>query len=73
MASKNPRLNITFEPAVMSMVKSLAKREHQSAAGFAKELILEALERREDKHLSNIAVERDVLNVKTHKHSDVWK
>jgi len=73
MTTRNPRLNITFEPAMMNVVKTLAQRKHQSVSSLAKELIMEALERREDKMLSNIAAERDLKKAKTVKHSDVWK
>ena len=55
MPTTNPRVNITFEPATVAILSSLAKQEHKSLAGVAKELVLEALERREDKVLSSLA------------------
>ena len=73
MPTTNPRVNITFEPSVMSLVVSLAKQEHRSVASLAKELILEALERREDKVLSAVAQVRDKKTAKRKKHDDVWK
>lgn len=73
MPTKNPRVNITFEPPVMNIVTSLAKQKHMSVSRVAKELILEALERREDKILSAIAEIRDTKKGKTVKHDDAWK
>jgi len=73
MPTTNPRVNITFEPPIMNLVESLAKQEHKTVAGFAKELILESLERREDKALSAIAQVRDKKTSKRKKHDDVWK
>jgi len=73
MPTKNPRINISFEEATVGLLSYLAKQEHKSVSSFAKELILEALERREDRVLSAIAERRDVENAKTVKHDDVWK
>jgi len=68
MPTKNPRVSIPLEPHMMEIVVSLAKQEEKSVAGFAKELLLEALERREDKVLSAIADERDNKKSKKVKH-----
>lgn len=73
MPTTNPRVNITFEPPVMKLVTTLAKQEHKSVASLAKELILEALERREDRALSAFAEARDHRTTKKIKHDDVWK
>ena len=73
MPTMNPRVNITFEPPLMNLVSSLAKEEHKSVASLAKELIVEALERREDKVLSALAEMRDKKSVKKIKHEDAWK
>lgn len=73
MPTTNPRVNITFEPPLMTLVASLAKQEHKSVATFTKELVLEALERREDKVLSALAQARDKKGAKRKKHDDVWK
>jgi len=51
----------------------LAKQEHTSLSNLAKELVLEALERREDKALSAIAETRDTKKAKRIKHEDAWK
>ena len=73
MPTKNPRINITFEEATASLLTSLAKNEHKSVSSLAKELILEALERREDMVLSSIAKLRDTQNIKRIKHDDAWE
>lgn len=73
MPTKNPRLNITFEPATVVVLTALAEQEHRSVSSLAKELILEALERREDVVLSKIAELRDVKSAKVISHEDAWK
>jgi len=73
MPTKNPRVNITFDPSMMNIITSLAKEEEKSVASLAKELILEALERREDMNLSALAKVRDVKKAKRVKHDDAWK
>jgi len=73
MPTKNPRVNITFEEATVRLLTNLAKQEEKSLSSLAKELILEALERREDKILSEIAEERDTKKAKKVKHKDVWE
>ncbi len=73
MPTKNPRINITFEEATAHLITSLAKQERKSISNLAKELILEALDRREDMVLSAIAEARDTAQAKRVKHADVWK
>lgn len=73
MPTKNPRINITFEEATALLLVQLAKQNHQSVSSMAKELILEALERREDLVLSAIAEARDSKDAKRLSHQDAWK
>ena len=73
MPTKNPRINITLEESTANLIASLAKQEHVSTSNLAKQLILEALERREDKMLSAIAETRDTKNAKRVKHDHAWK
>lgn len=73
MPTTNPRVNITFEHATVAILSSLAKQEHKSLSGVAKELVLEALERREDKVLSALAETREKNAKTTIKHDDAWK
>ena len=73
MPTNNPRINITLEPSTLDLVTLLAEQEHKSISSLSKELILEALERREDKFLSAIAESRDAKKSKKIKHDDAWK
>ena len=73
MPTKNPRINITLEESVAGILSSLADHEHKSVSSLAKELIFEALERREDMNLSAIAEIRDKPKAKRIKHDDAWK
>lgn len=73
MPTKNPRVNITLEESTASLLMQLAHQEHKSISNIAKELVLEALERREDKALSAIAEVRDTKKAKKVKHDDAWK
>lgn len=73
MPTKNPRINITVEEFIANLLSQLAEKEHKSIATISKDLILEALERREDMSLSAIAQIRDTKKTKRIKHSDVWK
>ncbi len=73
MATLHPRLNITFDPEKTIILIALAKQNHQSISAMAKELILEALERREDMALSALAEKRDTKHHKKVKHQDAWK
>lgn len=73
MPTKNPRINITLEPSIAAILSSLSENEHKSTSSLAKELILEALERREDMLLSAITDNRDIEGQKTIKHDHAWK
>ncbi len=73
MPTKNPRINITLEKSTARLLASIAAEEHKSVASLAKELVLEALERREDMSLSAMADIRDDSKVKRVRHDDAWK
>lgn len=73
MPTQNPRINVTFEVATAGLLADLARQEHKSLSSLAKELIMEALDRREDRVLSAIAEVRDTPKAKRVKHDDVWK
>ncbi len=73
MPTNNPRINITFDENTAKLIAVLARQEHRSVSGIAKELILEALERREDMFLSAIAESRDTPGAKRVRHADAWK
>ncbi len=73
MPTKNPRINITMEESIVSLLTQLADQEHKSISSITKDLVLEALERREDMALSAIAKIRDHKDAKRIKHVDAWK
>ena len=73
MPTKNPRVNITFEESTAVLLAKMAREEHKSVSSLAKELILEALERREDMVLSAIATTRDIPKAKKVGHENAWK
>jgi predicted xylose isomerase-like sugar epimerase len=64
---------VTFEETIADILATLAKKEKIPVSRLARELILEALELREDIALSAIADARDIENVKTVSHEDAWK
>ena len=70
---KNPRINITVEESTAALLSQIASHEHKSISSLAKELVMEALDRREDRILSAISESRDVANAKTVKHDDAWE
>ena len=73
MTTLHPRLNITIDPEKAAMLMELAKKNHRSVSAMAKELILEALERREDMALSTLAEKRDSPRQKKIEHENAWK
>jgi hypothetical protein len=74
MSTKNPRLNITFEDVTLNLLTQLTAHEHKSTASLARELIIEALDRREDMSLSTLAESREAFNqAKYVSHKDAWK
>ena len=73
MPTNNPRINVTFEPELSDHISSLATHEHKSVSKLIRELVIEALEKREDIHLSEVADNRDVENQQIVSHKDAWK
>lgn len=73
MVVKNPRINVTFEKASASLLSHLAHQEHKSVASLVRELVLEALEMREDFYLSKVAEKLDKEGAETYEHDDAWK
>lgn len=74
MATKNPRLNVVLEPALMKGVDHLAKAQGVSLSTMARDLIKEALETYEDGQWQKIAVKRDASFSKKEAltHDEVW-
>jgi len=73
MPTINPRINITLEAPVIAMLTQLADKEHKSISGLARELLLEAIELREDMLLSEIGDKLYVKGAKTISHDEIWK
>jgi predicted DNA-binding protein len=72
MAAINPRINVTFEESTAVLFMALAKQEHKSVACVVRELALEALEKREDFYLAQLAEKLDKKNAKTYSHDQAW-
>ncbi len=73
MATKNPRINVTFEKETAALLAQLAKKRGTSIASITKELVLDALERQEDIALSKLAESRDTKKTKRIPHKDAWE
>jgi hypothetical protein len=75
MPTANPRLNVTFQPETAALLARLAKREGKSVASLTKELVLDALDRREDIALSLLAErrEKEQKGKKFYSHEEAWR
>ncbi len=73
MSRRDSDINLSFEQTTVDWLATLAKQENKSVENFAKELILDALELREDLALSAIAEMRDREGVVRVSHEDAWK
>ena len=73
MPTKNPRINLTINAEEASVLNDLAKKQKKSVSGLVYELVIEALEKREDLALSEIAKLRDKPKSKRISHKDAWK
>lgn len=73
MPTKNPRINVTFEEQIVSLLVDLASKEHKSVASFVRELTLESLSSREDRYLSKLANDLDQEGAETYSHDEAWK
>ena len=73
MPTKNQRINITTNENLMSNITLIAKQEKKTVSTLAKELIEEALDKREDMYLSTIANSREIESNKIIQHAKAWK
>lgn len=77
MATKNPRVNVTFETKTIDILNDLAKVENKSISNIIRELTNEALELREDYYFSKLAEKFDKElekgNVELYSHEEAWK
>lgn len=73
MATKNTK-EALFSPQLQSKLAKLADKEHKTLPLFIKELVLEALENRQEEiALSDLAEKRDTKKQKTVSHEKAWK
>jgi hypothetical protein len=72
MPTENPRINITFAPQWQELISELAAAEGKSVSSMARDLVLEALELREDVALSKLADTRAANPGKLYTHEQVW-
>jgi hypothetical protein len=72
MTEINP-VNITIESPAAVLLTQLADRERKSISTLASELLLEAIELREDMLLSKIADDLDIEGAQMISHDEAWK
>lgn len=72
MPTNNPRINITLKQKTVNLLTKIARKEDKSVSSLVKELMLEALDQREDVALSAIAAARDVEGVPRVGHDQAW-
>jgi hypothetical protein len=72
MPTQLQRINLSVEESLVKDLEFLANLNKKTIAGLAKELILDALERRDDLYLSRLAQEMDNENAKTLSHEEFW-
>ncbi len=73
MPTKNPRVHITLDPTVIEILDLIAQQEHKSLSLVTKELVLQALETKEDLMFSTVAEARDSEDAEFVSHEDAWK
>jgi predicted DNA-binding protein len=75
MSTKNPRLNVSVEKPIYSIIETLAKEKGVSISMITRNLIKEALEIYEDVFLTNFAEEREKTfdKDKSLSHEEVWE
>ena len=73
MPTHNPRINVTIDLNTAAILTSLAEQENVSLSHLAKELILEALELREDIILCALSESRDIPSAERVAYKDAWK
>ncbi len=72
MSTTKPRINITMDLDSVALLKLVAEHDHISVSELSRALILEALERREDRWLSGLAEARDLDSEPRISHQKAW-
>ena len=75
MPTKNPRINVSVEKSIYSIIETLAKEKGVSISMVTRDLIKETLEINEDVLLAAFAKEREKTfdKPKSLSHKEVWK
>ncbi|KPJ84640.1 MAG: hypothetical protein AMS17_15965 [Spirochaetes bacterium DG_61] len=75
MPTKNPRINVSIEKPIYSIIETLAKEKGVSISMVTRDLIKEALEIYEDVFLADFAEEREKTFDKdmSLSHEEVWE
>lgn len=73
MATRHPRIAVTVDESTREAIGFLAKKERKTLSMMANEMLMEALELKEDLYFSRLAEEREAMNEKTYTHEEVCK
>lgn len=75
MSTRHHRVNVTFRPDILKAVSLLADKKEMSLSSMTQELVEQALELREDIHLSQLAdaAEKKAKGKKTVPADRLWK
>jgi metal-responsive CopG/Arc/MetJ family transcriptional regulator len=75
MPTKNRRINVVLDDSLFEAIEELASRRGSSRSTVARDLLIDALEMREDIGLEQVAAEREQsYEAETAvSHDDVWK
>ena len=75
MPTKNPRINVSLEKPVYSLIEKIAKEKGISMSMVTRDLVREALEIHEDAILAEFAERREATldSNDTLTHAEVWE
>ncbi len=72
MPTSSPRVHVVCESPVYIAISDIAKEEHRSMSAIAHDLIIEALDRREDLYFSELSEQRESKPFRTISHHKAW-
>jgi hypothetical protein len=72
MPTSSPRVHVVCEAPVYIAINDIAKEEHRSMSAIAHDLIVEALDRREDLYFSELAEQRENKSFRVMSHQKAW-
>ena len=73
MPTVNPQINVTLEPQLAEEVYRLAAQKKLSTSRMLRELIIEVLQKHEDRFLFQLADSRALSSKKTISHKDALR